>query len=82
MIENAARVFGFRAYNIDREDGGADEVDDGGWWLYGSSWMVLSKNQEFMNRDLLRVAASPPVAARRDIPLWTDDYTSMFKILK
>ncbi len=82
VIENAARVFGFQSYHIDSGDGAADEVDDGGWWLYGASWMVLSKNQEFMNRDLLRVAASSAIAVRRDIPLWTDDYTSMFQVLK
>jgi hypothetical protein len=35
-----------------------------------------------MNRTLLRAAASPPAAPRDDIPLWTDDYTSMFKVLK
>ena len=81
VVENAARAFGYRAYNIDSEDGGGDE-EYGGWYFYAASWMVLSKNREFMERDLLRYAASPPAAPRDDIPLWTDDYTSMFKILK
>jgi hypothetical protein len=81
VVEHAARRFGYQAYNIDSDDGGIDE-EDGGWWFYAASWMVLSKNQEFMNRTLLRAAASPPAAPRDDIPLWTDDYTSMFKVLK
>jgi len=81
VVENAARQFGFQAYNIDSNDGGSDE-EEGGWWFYAASWMVLSKNREFMNRDPLRLAASPPEPPRHDIPLWTDDYTSMFKILK
>ena len=81
VVENAARAFGFLAYSIDSEDGGLDD-EDGGWWFYAASWMVLSKNQEFMNRDLLRLAASPPAPPREDIPLWTDDYTSMYRILK
>ncbi|MBM3851954.1 MAG: hypothetical protein FJ399_02225 [Verrucomicrobia bacterium] len=81
VVENAARQFGFQAYNIDSNDGGSDE-EEGGWWFYAASWMVLSKNREFMNRDALRLAASPPEPPRHDIPLWTDDYTSMFKILK
>jgi spermidine synthase len=81
VVENAARVFGFHAYAIDSEDGGLDE-EDGGWWFYAASWMVLSKNMEFLGKDALRTAANPPVAPRADVPLWTDDYSSMFKILK
>jgi hypothetical protein len=34
-----------------------------------------------MNLEVLRQAASPPVAKPNDIPLWTDDYTSMYRIL-
>jgi SAM-dependent methyltransferase len=81
VVENAARVFGFHAYSIDSEDGGLEE-EDGGWWFYAASWMVLSKNMEFLGKDALRQAANPAVGPRTDIPLWTDDYTSMFKILK
>jgi hypothetical protein len=29
----------------------------------------------------LRAAASPPAPAN-DIPLWTDDYSSMFRVLQ
>jgi len=43
--------------------------------------MILSQNKEFMQRDALRNAASPP-EKQNDIPLWTDDYTSMFKVLQ
>jgi hypothetical protein len=80
VVENAARAFGYAVHHINSEDGGGDE-DDGGWWLYASTWMILSKNQEFMAKPALRYAASPP-AAPLDIPLWTDDYTSMFRILQ
>lgn len=82
VVENAARAFGFQAHHINCEDGmGGDGDDEGSWWLYASSWMVLSKNEEFMNRNELKWAASPPAPANK-IPLWTDDYTSMFKILQ
>jgi hypothetical protein len=83
VVENAARAFNFQAVNISSEDGGnAEEEDGGGWWLYSSSWMILSRNQEFMNRSAIRTAASPPVTQPNHIPLWTDDYTSMFQILQ
>lgn len=81
VVENAAKQFGFQAHHINCEDGIGGDDDEGSWWLYASSWMVLSKNKPFMDRNELKWAASPP-AAPNSIPLWTDDYTSMFKILQ
>jgi SAM-dependent methyltransferase len=80
VVENAARAFGFPAYQIESEDGGDDD-EEGAWWFYASTWMILSKNQEFMSRIAVRGAASAPAAANT-IPLWTDDYTSMFRVLQ
>jgi hypothetical protein len=82
VVENAAKTLGYDAYTINSEDGGADENDDGGWWLYSSTWMILSQNKEFMNRSPLKYAALPPVPNQQPIPLWTDDYTSIFRILQ
>jgi hypothetical protein len=81
VVENAAKAFNFQVHHIDSEDGD-DEDEEAAWWLYASSWMILSKNQEFMNRDALRYAASPPVKDQNDVPLWTDDYSSMFRVLQ
>lgn len=81
VIENAARAFKLQSHHINSEDGGESE-EDSGWWLYASTWMVLSRNQEFMDRPALRNAASAPVTGPNTIPLWTDDYTSMFKVLQ
>ena len=80
VVENAARAFGFLVHQIECEDGASDE-EEGAWWLYGSTFMILSKNQEFMANPRLTAAASPP-AGPNSIPLWTDDYTSMFRVLK
>ncbi len=81
VIENAARAIGFQSHHINSEDGG-DYEEDGGWWLYSSTWMILSRNQEFMDRPALRNVASPAMTTPNDIPLWTDDYTSMFRVLQ
>jgi hypothetical protein len=81
VVENAARAFNFQVEHVNNEDGGDEDEDGGGWWLYSSSWMILSKNQEFMQRSALKYSASPPDKPN-SIPLWTDDYTSMFKILQ
>ena len=82
VVENAAREFGYLCHQIECDDGRDEENEEGAWWLYGSTFIILSKNREFMNRPALRNAASPPVTAPNNIPLWTDDYTSMFRVLK
>jgi hypothetical protein len=81
VVENAARALDYQVHHIDNEDGDEDE-EDAAWWLYASSWMILSKNKEFMSRDALRYAASGPASPPKNIPLWTDDYTSMFNLLQ
>jgi hypothetical protein len=82
VVENAADAFNFDVHTINSEDGSADENEEAGWWLYSSTWMILSRNEEFMNRSALRYAATKEPVIDREIPLWTDDYTSMFKILQ
>jgi hypothetical protein len=82
VIENAARALNFQSHHIECEDGvGGDDDEDSAWWLYGNTWMVLSKNTEFMSRSALTSAASPP-AKPNTIPLWTDDYSSLFRVLQ
>jgi hypothetical protein len=81
VVENAAREFGLRAHAIASEDGDSGDTEGGAWWLYGATWMVLSRNEAFMNNRELTYASLPPAPANT-IPLWTDDYTSMFRILQ
>jgi hypothetical protein len=82
VVENAARLFNFQCHTINSEDGAADENEEGAWWLYANTWMILSRNEEFMNRSALLRAATPAASEIQDVPLWTDDYSSMFKILQ
>jgi hypothetical protein len=82
VVENAADAFKFDVHTINSDDGSADESEEAGWWLYSSTWMILSRNEDFMNRSALRYAATREPVVDREIPLWTDDYTSMFKILQ
>jgi hypothetical protein len=81
VVENAARAFKLRVHTIASEDGDMGESEEGAWWLYGATWMVLSRNNEFMNHPEL-VRAAGPESGANNIPLWTDDYTSMFRILQ
>lgn len=84
VVENAARACGMDSLHIDCADGVGEEDsgDDGeAWWLYGNTWMILSRNRAFLDNPALRGAASRPAQAN-DIPLWTDDYSSMFRVLQ
>jgi hypothetical protein len=81
VVENAARAIGFQSLHINN-DPESDENEDGAWWLYGSTWMIVSRNADFLNLPALRQAASPPARQPNAIPLWTDDYASMFRILQ
>jgi hypothetical protein len=81
VIENAAKAFNYQVHHIECEDGIGNDDEEGAWWLYGNTWMILSKNETFMSRPALRDAASPP-AKPNTIPLWTDDYSSMFRVLQ
>jgi len=43
--------------------------------------MILSRDKTFLEQEELRTAADSP-AGRRDAPLWTDDFASLYSIMK
>jgi spermidine synthase len=55
------------------------------WWSYGTTWVLLTRNAEFLALEPIRNAAAaeadPQKSASR-VALWTDDYASLFPILK
>ena len=75
VVVNLARHFNYKLASIDYEE--TDEE----WWFYGSTWALLSHNGELMNSTAVRSAASPAGTNSVRIPLWTDDFASLFKIL-
>ncbi|MBL9190503.1 MAG: fused MFS/spermidine synthase [Opitutaceae bacterium] len=53
------------------------------WWVYATTWMLLSADRDFLAKDKIRDAAEAPEEnARRDFPLWTDDFASLYSIMK
>jgi len=75
VVVNLARHFNYKLASIDYEE--TDEE----WWFYGSTWALLSHNGELMNSTAVRSAASPAGTNSVRIPLWTDDFASLFQIL-
>jgi hypothetical protein len=76
VVINLARQFGYKLASIDYE-----EADDD-WWLYGSTWVLLSRSAEVLNRPAIRDAASVVNTNSTKVPLWTDDFASLFQILR
>ncbi len=76
VVINLARQFGYKLASIDYE-----EAEDE-WWLYGSTWVLLSRSEQVINRPAIRDAASVINTNSTKVPLWTDDFASLFQILR
>jgi len=76
VVVNLARHFNYRLASIS-----FDETEDE-WWLYSSTWVLLTRNEEIINAPAIRVASSKVNTNSVKVPLWTDDFASLFQILK
>ena len=52
VVVNLARHFGYKLASIDYDE------NDEEWWLYSSTWMLLSHNEQIINSPDIRNAAS------------------------
>jgi len=84
VVANLARQAGYQVVTVDQDedDSTAEDEDEPAWWAYASTWMLLTRNEEFANAPALRAAASPPLTNTAHIPLWTDDFASLFQIVR
>ncbi len=48
--------------------------------MFASEWMLLSRDADFFARPEV-VARKGEIPSRR-VPLWTDDYSNVFQILR
>jgi spermidine synthase len=76
VVANVAKQFGLSVVTI------SDNNEDD-WWIYATTWMLVTRNPELFKLDAIHSAAMPPdEAAAAKVPLWTDDYASLWRILK
>jgi len=75
VIMNVARHFNYEAATIDFDASRSKP------WVRDSVWMLLSHNGKIINSPGIRQAARPPQTNPASIPLWTDDFASLFQIL-
>ena len=52
------------------------------WWIYATTWMIVTRNKEFLESERIKDVAELPDAERKNSPLWTDDYASLYSIMK
>jgi len=75
VVTNLAKNFGLAVVTMD------DDADKDEWWIYETTWMLVARDPAVLKRKIIGMA-STQAYNRIEVPLWTDDYTSLFKILK
>ncbi len=73
VMKQAARAFGKQAREIDTEDN-----DDRS--CFGCTWVLVTSRPGYFSRP--RFEAAETLEKSRDLPIWTDDYSNLFRILK
>ncbi len=52
------------------------------WWIYATTWMLVTPSKEFLASDRIREVAEEAETEKKSLPLWTDDYASLYSIMK
>ncbi len=47
-----------------------------------SSWMLVTRNQDFLNQPAITSRSTPRAMDTTQLRLWTDDYSNLFQILR
>lgn len=81
VVANLARHFGYQLAVIHADEESGDGEYEGEWWLYASTWVLLTRNEEFIRSPAITNSASALKESKTAIPLWTDDFASLFQIL-
>lgn len=76
VVENLARHFGLAAAIV------SDDPPSTSWWLFRSTWILVTKNKALLSRPSLEAAIFDPEPPTDEIGLWTDDHASLYEILK
>ncbi len=86
VVMNLARQFNYHFAIINHKEAAAgledDEDEPPTWWHYASTWILLTRGAASLDSPEIRSAASAPRTNSIRIPLWTDDFASVFQILE
>ena len=76
VVVNLARQFNYQLAIIDYDE------DEGDWWNYSSTWVLLTHSEEIIKAPAISEAAGAVKTNAVKVPLWTDDFASLFQILR
>ncbi len=86
VVLNAARELNFDSLVIDANplDPAAVQTSPTGqtWWMLASTWVLLSHDRQLLSTPSLYDAARPPRFMPGKVRLWTDNFTSLFQVMK
>jgi len=49
---------------------------------YATEWLLLARDPDLLENPAIRSHSDPLIGYSTDLPLWTDDYSNLFQILK
>jgi hypothetical protein len=73
VLKQAAKAFGKQAREVDTDDN-ADRT------CFGCTWILVAGRPGYFQLPIFETAQ--PLDSTRDLPIWTDDYSNLFRILK
>jgi hypothetical protein len=76
VVKTVANEFGLHVVTI------VDNPPTKKWWVFRTTWMLLTQNEALLNRPEIRDAAAKNEASTKSVALWTDDHASVYEILK
>ncbi|HEU5077960.1 MAG TPA: hypothetical protein VFT72_02035 [Opitutaceae bacterium] len=59
-----------------------DSPGDKDWWLSGSTWILLARTPDVLAIPEINISASSPPKIGPNVRAWTDDYASLYPLLR
>jgi len=76
VLRNAALDGGYEAVLVESNANHAEP-----WWVLPARWVLMTKDGSFLRTPTIQAASRPLRAPAKPLPVWTDDYTSLYSIL-
>ncbi|MEY4941606.1 MAG: hypothetical protein RIQ93_3341 [Verrucomicrobiota bacterium] len=68
-------------FNLEMATIAEDNTED--WWVYRTTWILVTRNKAFLEAEAIRDATESPADTTPAMRgLWTDDHASLYEILK
>lgn len=77
VVRRLAAELGFEMIQVDSL-GGEEYGQD---WVYAANWVLLSRNEQFLQDVEANAWLRTDLSEAKQLPLWTDDYASIFRIM-